>query len=414
MIFESEHWPLHTALAWVLTRDRRFTESFLAWPHYPRLDIDDLFPAVDMHWSWKELFTSVLAGEIPVLGRPTANLELPQKQLSKEDLTGLDWANPREVALALNRSRLRPCNKSISVPGLRRRAAMRFNETQEFTIPDGIAFIDVSLDAAAVQRRFPPGSKAIACDSREYGAPEPATGPGFMDLTSAAYLIATEGGLHNFFLRDNEEWAKAYQDLLSHVARDNVEIIGRPAGTAFHQKLDGKLFSSVSIRFFLDDPKAIDFRDQPVVDCSHPKTATCRTLPYFSSGSRCDGDQLIVDRNVVFSNLKVLKSDIAVSFPFVEVKRKALSKRSTPSGAFVSTGGGGSKPRAEGLSQEKCERLYLDWIKLKTLQGEVPSEKEDAAHFSKFGKAGRKLRRFIRGELAPESWKKPGRRPQKA
>src|SRR5664280_575631 len=102
MIFENKRWPLHTALAWVLTRDRPFTERFLAWPHYPRLTRTiDIFPAADMNWAWKELFAAMVDGRLPVFGRPTINLKLPEDQLAADDLKGLDWANPREVSAAL-------------------------------------------------------------------------------------------------------------------------------------------------------------------------------------------------------------------------------------------------------------------------------------------------------------------------
>jgi hypothetical protein len=354
MIFESERWPLHTALAWVLTRDRSFTERFLAWPHHPCLiNYEPFFPAVDMHWSWKELFAALVDGSIPVFGRPTINMELPEKPLSAEDLKGLDWANPREISLALTVPGRPWIDNTCIIPGLRRRVAMWLNADREFTIPDDIAFIDVYLDATAVQKRFPPGSKAIACDSREFGVPEPATGPGFMGVTSAAYLIATEGGLHNFFLRDTDEWAHAYKALLSHVAQGTIEIIGRPAETPFHQKLDGKLFSSVFIRFYLDDPAIIQSGSEPVLDCSYPKSATDQTLPYYAAGSRFGGDRLLVNGNAAFSDLQVLKSDVADAFPFVEARREMISKRRVAS--KLST-------RLPILRPHLGQRVFLDQI----------------------------------------------------
>lgn len=267
-------------------------------------------------------------GRIPVFGRPTINLKSPEEQLDADDLKGLDWANPREVSAALDELRMRPSmNYTSEIPGLRRRAAMWLNSEREFKIPDDIAFIDVNLDAAVIREHFPADGKAIACDSREYGAPEPATGPGYMDLTSTAYLIVTRGGMHNFFLRDNEEWADAYKALLSHVAQGTVEIIGRPAGKPFCQKLDGSIFSSVFIRFFLDDPAAVSTHGLPILDCTYPNSASFQKEPYFAAGSRFGGDQLIVEGKPAFSTLQVLKSDIPEAFPYLKAGKEKISRR---------------------------------------------------------------------------------------
>jgi hypothetical protein len=285
---------------------------------------------------------------------------------------------------------------------------MWLNADQEFTIPNDIAFIDVYLDATAVQKRFPPGSKAIACDSRELGAPEPATGPGYMGVTSAAYLIATEGGMHNFFLRDTDEWAHAYKALLSHVAQGTVETIGRPAGKPFHEKLDGKLFSSVFIRFYLDDPATIKSGSEPVLDCSYPKSATDQTLPYYAAGSRSAGDSLLVNGKVEFSNLEVLKSDIADAFPFVEARKRMISKRRAASKSSTSLSDNKSTPRPAPIPKAQYDRLYCEWIEANRLSGTTRSFKHDTDHFAKFGIISRTNLRKLRNKHAPPEWKHPG------
>ena len=263
MSFDDERWKLHTALAWIMTRDREFTERCLALSYYPCLTIGEIPPASDVNESWKLLFGALSDGRIPVFGYPTEIWKSPEVQLSSNHLRGLDWANPSEF------------EGTEFMPGLRRREAMKFRSDKEFAIPEGIAFRYVTVSSSAVIQEFPAQGAAIGFTSGEYGPPERPDGGGYMRLTSAAYWIATEGGKQSFFLRDNAVWSRSFKELLDQIIDGQVEVIGRPKNTSFQERLEGIRLSSILIQFTLDDPRTIESSDQfPVLECSYPRTAS--------------------------------------------------------------------------------------------------------------------------------------------
>jgi hypothetical protein len=212
--------------------------------------------------------------------------------------------------------------------------------------------------------------------------------------------------------RDTDEWAHAYKALLSHVSQGTVEIIGRRAGKPFHEKLDGKLFSSVFIRFYLDDPATIKSGSEPVLDCSYPKSATDQTLPYYAAGSRSAGDELLVDGKVEFSHLEVLKSDIADAFPFVEGRKKMISKRPVPSKSSTSLSNTKSTPRPAHIPKAQYKRLYCEWVKANELKGTTTTFGDDTKHFADLGIISRTSLRALRNVHAPPEWRRPGRKPR--
>jgi hypothetical protein len=60
--FDDERWKLHTALAWIMTRDREYTERCLALSYYPCLTIGEFPPASDVNESRKLLFSALSDG----------------------------------------------------------------------------------------------------------------------------------------------------------------------------------------------------------------------------------------------------------------------------------------------------------------------------------------------------------------
>src|SRR5664280_9027 len=91
MIFEQPRWPLHTALAWVITRDRFLAENAGPndfWPYVPRDEHEELGEERD---AWQLLFTDMKEGRVSVFGKRLGEDDAEEIEIPPEELEGLDW-----------------------------------------------------------------------------------------------------------------------------------------------------------------------------------------------------------------------------------------------------------------------------------------------------------------------------------
>jgi hypothetical protein len=73
MIFEQQRWPIHSALAWVLTRDRFYTEQADTITFLPYIADDSFASIYDHDLAWEALFEAITEGRIRAFGTPFAN-----------------------------------------------------------------------------------------------------------------------------------------------------------------------------------------------------------------------------------------------------------------------------------------------------------------------------------------------------
>jgi hypothetical protein len=215
-----QRWPLHFALAWVLTRDRAFSERAKPSDFHPHLneDEDDCGDEVDQAWSL--LHQALAGGSIPAFktsklcGNSDAG-EASEERISPEALARLDWADLKT---------------GHSDPGA------------------------VVVSSSAMLTQFTHGSVPIAFTSDQAGRPIRPDGPGYMALSDAAYWIATEGGTKRIFMRDVSVWKGAFAELLLRVQDGVVRIVGRRGGASLPETIDGASFVGLPISYPCTEP----------------------------------------------------------------------------------------------------------------------------------------------------------------
>lgn len=133
--------------------------------------------------------------------------------------------------------------------------------------------------------------------------------PGCMPLFCAAQWIATRGGIHDFQPTYRNMWQAAYSELLARVASNQVAVTGLRDG--IREKLEGYLFASIAIDYpFSDASIELVFKDE----------LRLQSYAYTDEESWRNGldDSLRGRRGVQWSQLMVLKSEIARWWPFGE------------------------------------------------------------------------------------------------
>jgi hypothetical protein len=94
-------------------------------------------------------------------------------------------------------------------------------------------------------------------------APE---GGGYMPFSQAAYWIATTGGTKSVDVTDQAAWKPAYDELLAHIASNDVQIIGQNSN-GMNEKLDGLLFAGLRVSYpYHDTPSELLFGSEPYIE----------------------------------------------------------------------------------------------------------------------------------------------------
>jgi hypothetical protein len=297
MIFEQPRWPLHTALAWVITRDRFLAEKAGPndfWPYVPRDEHEELG---EERAAWQLLFTDMKEGRVSVFGKRLGEDDTEEMKIPPEELEGLDWG------------------MYGGQPALRKRAATQ-DEDEHLPADSNVVFTDVLVASGQMFGCYLPGSEPIAFSTKHIGAPEPPLGPDFMALSAAAYWIASKGGAFVFFARDQDVWKVAYKELLAQIVGGQVRVLGRRKKDTLPEPIEGFLFSGIEIDYpFPNDDEELS------------NSLMVGKLPYLQLRSlittadwQIYNDSLRAGKTAVsdlrITHLQVSKSDIVRLWPF--------------------------------------------------------------------------------------------------
>jgi hypothetical protein len=100
------------------------------------------------------------------------------------------------------------------------------------------------------------------------GAPVAPEGGGYMPFSQAAYWRATNGGTKSFDVNDQAAWKPAYDELLAHIASNDVQIIGLGTG-GMNEKIDALLFAGLRASYpYHDIPSELLFGSEPYIKTS--------------------------------------------------------------------------------------------------------------------------------------------------
>jgi hypothetical protein len=376
MIFEQPRWPLHTALAWVITRDLHFTEKSKPddfWPYVPR---DEHEPLSEDREAWRLLFDKMKDGSILVFGRRWGEPEAEQQTILPEELEGLDWG------------------AHGTMPALRERAASQ-DEDEHLSIDAAIRFVDVVVSSGTMICNFLSGSEPIAFSTRHIGSPEKPDGPDYMALSAAAYWIATKGGTFEFFGRDEDVWRDAYRELLAQIVGGHVKVIGRREKDNPPEAIEGLRFSGIEIDYPYpsdDDEASINLMlgDRPFLRCGSPVTPADWQL---------HNDSLRGGRSAPkLTHLQVSKTDVARLWSFDASSGQLTS-------ATI------AQPKPGPIEKIAVDDKYKVWVAEHRPGTRSPSIDDDWKHMKKsFADIPRSRVEELRRAHAPLEWRKSGRR----
>ena len=288
MVDAAARWPIHVALAWVLTRDQIFTEAALANDFSPHLSSNDWKSFDEVDVAWTALFSAIIKNRIALWGLAydaSNQCPSPPRRITKKLLEGLDWESNGESP----------------------RLAPAYVEKQsERTGGFGV----LEVDRAQVLSEFPIGSSPLARSTARLGSPQSPTGGGYMALSAAAYWIATEGGAKSFFIREITAWRRGYEILVTQITNGDIVAIGRQNGERAPVPIDGYNFSGLRIRYpFQTRPADPPFETAPHLDCAGPAAPTDWEAKYNDRLLRKNGE-------VEFSHIEVRKLDVLKVWPF--------------------------------------------------------------------------------------------------
>ena len=287
--FGRRRWPLHFALAWVLTRNCTFSERAKASDFHPRLNKDDCISGDEVYQAWNVLYQALADGRVPAfkVSEPCGNGdagEVSEERIAPEVLASLDWTD-------LTRSD----NSSGAV----------------------------AVSSAAMIFFFSSGGEPVAFTSDHIGQPMRPDGPGFMTLSDAAYWIATEGGAKRIVVRDVSVWKGAFAELLPRVQSGEVRIVGRRRGVSLPETIDGASFVGLRVDYpYIESPISMVFCEEPHIKCYG-------VLLLETDGADDHSDELwgLDRRTPEWTHLKARRSDIKKLWPFPQPPTRAQNEK---------------------------------------------------------------------------------------
>ena len=99
------------------------------------------------------------------------------------------------------------------------------------------------------------------------GAPVAPEGSGYMPLSQAAYWIATNGGTTSVDVADQAAWKPAFDELLPHIASNDVQIIGQNSDG--NEVIDGFRFAGLRVSYpYHDTPSELLFGSELYIESS--------------------------------------------------------------------------------------------------------------------------------------------------
>jgi hypothetical protein len=285
MIFELKRWPLHHALAWVLTRDRIYMEKVSPTDFRPRLSDTDWKSTEQVDQAWNVLYGHLVAGEVPTF---TDN----DIRLYPIDLEGCDW-------------------KTIGSNTTLVRAGLPIAAQIEISSTDLLHY-------------FHPGSEPIALGTNQIGPPESVIGSGYMAFANAVYWIATEGGRKSFWASECAIWNDAIKHLVNAITSGDVKLIGRASRDDLPSAISGFVLSGLEfVAPYSETQLELIVGERPYLDVNGP----------MSDSDRIDGNDCIrTTKCVKYSHLQVARADVARKWPPAN-EQFNLAKTRTPTRA---------------------------------------------------------------------------------
>jgi hypothetical protein len=246
-IFQNPWWSLHVAVAWVLTRDRGFTESTHSRSSKSLLGIELAIVAernqgtpLDQHFddvedAWKHLYASIADGSIRVAGTPF--------ERRRSEASVLETNEARRAISAAEFSSLEfrdwdgePC---LTPSDWRVAHGSDWNNLRGYK--------DIQVFRDNLMAKFLCSGEHVFKSS--HLPPIQPNNVAYMPLFEAAYWIAIEGGSLPINVRDPQAWAPAFHNLLMKIAAGQVEIIGRPNGAGIPESIPARVFASIRVSY---------------------------------------------------------------------------------------------------------------------------------------------------------------------
>jgi hypothetical protein len=124
---------------------------------------------------------------------------------------------------------------------------------------------NVQVHRDDVLNEFAPGDNRTLT-SDVIGAPVAPEGGGYMPLSQAAYWIVTNGGTKSVDVDDQAAWKHAYDELLAHIASNDVQIIGQ-SGDGMNEEINALLFAGLRVSYpYHDTPSELLFGSEPYIE----------------------------------------------------------------------------------------------------------------------------------------------------
>lgn len=297
--FGDKRWQLHTALAWVITRDRQLTENAKPNQYNPALSTDRFFRDSKEDRAWRLLHESMASGRVPTFtvldGRSAKEITVSPSSIAK-----VDWS----------------C-WGAGPPWLKG--------------PKDAVISNVTLSSSGLLHEFAPGSRAISHTSDDYGPPLDPHAAGYMPLSEAAYWVATEGGKKRVVIDDADTWAAAFTLLMPFLASGEIEAIGRARGEGVAVVIPSPTFSGLPIDYPYSDRADMEMYsgERPYIEC----TAISQSMHMWADHNDKIWHQ--GRRSIpLYTHIELKRSDIAKCLPFGASKSKQESKRTNRGGGI--------------------------------------------------------------------------------
>src|SRR5262249_7554941 len=114
------------------------------------------------------------------------------------------------------------------------------------------------------QASQPGGNRTLTSDM--IGGPVAPEGGGYMPLSQAAYWIVTNGGTNSVDVDDQAAWKHAYDELLAHIASNDVQIIGQ-SSDGMNEEINALLFAGLRVSYpYHDTPSELWFGSEPYIE----------------------------------------------------------------------------------------------------------------------------------------------------
>ena len=303
---DQEYWPLHFALAWVLGRDRSFSERAKSSDFHPYLGKGSWTSQDEEDRAWNILHQSLVDGTVPAFfkvseprGNDYAEEAREERFALPETFASFHWAD--HGAWTILRAAAGPvwgypgwdyvCAGDYANPGYWRPVpwggAWRLIiysggrvPALARIVPEAFASFDwpdlrsgqdhsaIVLPSLAMLNSFPPNGDEVALTSDRIGPPVQPDGPGYMTLSDAAYWIATEGGAKRIVATDDSVWRQAFAELLPRIQSGEVRVVGKRRGESISGVINPESFVSLAVDYpWVDTPMALLLCEEPHIRC---------------------------------------------------------------------------------------------------------------------------------------------------